>query len=96
MNEVMYIETSQSKIDRYNKIQEIIGKLYDRMLNFGADTSDVDYYILDDGQSKITTSYRSIDDIMKAIKALEFQSKRLFNELNGHCMIMRDVQRLSR
>ena len=51
-------------------------------------------YSLDDGQVKIRTVYRSVEQMTKAIEALEKIKNKLLNELNGRGMVLRPWQGL--
>lgn len=51
--------------------------------------SGVAEYQLDDGQMKIKTAYRSVDEIMKGVQALQFQLNIYKNRYNGRSYVMR-------
>lgn len=95
MNEVNYIYSTTSLLERYQRIDRIIAALEIAMeTQFAGETSGLDYYILDDGQTKITTSYRDVRLIPQAIEHWEKKQVKILNKLNGHGMILRDVRGL--
>lgn len=92
MNEVLYVESADSLKEEITRIDAIIKKLEIQMLNVGAEDSNLEYYILDDGQTKITTAYRDVRLIPQAIQRFKTLRTTLINKLNGRCRILRDVR----
>lgn len=93
MNETVYVYSTTSLEERLVRINQIIDNLEIAMVNdFSKDTSGLDYYILDDGQTKITTSYRDTRLIPKAIAEWEKTAQKIINKLNGHGFTLRDVR----
>jgi hypothetical protein len=82
MTEYQYIIDSTSLKERYDRITSIITALETQQL-LEAGKSGVVSYSLDDGQTRISTQYRSPDQIMKAIEAYEKIRERILNQITG-------------
>ena len=83
-----YIETAadiEAKIEKINQIQTA---LEDAALN-SASRNGIEEYMLDDGQVKIKTIYRSVDEIVASIEGFEKIKQRLINRVQGHVMQLR-------
>ena len=52
----------------------------------------VSEYQLDDGQVKIKTSYRNIDDVLAGVKALEQMKQMYVSRLRGRVVVLRNSQ----
>jgi hypothetical protein len=52
----------------------------------------VSEYQLDDGQVKIKTSYRNIDDVLAGVKALEQMKQMYVSRLCGRVVVLRNSQ----
>ncbi|MDD5013653.1 MAG: hypothetical protein PHW73_00945 [Atribacterota bacterium] len=82
MTEYQYIIDSASLKERYDRICAIITALENQqLLDIGK--SGILSYSLDDGQTRISTQYRSADQIMKAIEAYERIKERILNQITG-------------
>ena len=46
-------------------------------------------YVMDDGQMKVTTIYRSVDDVIKGVEALQKLKQTYINRYNGHTTVLR-------
>jgi len=93
MTETLYIQQATSLFDRLQRINNIIFALEMQILdNIG--NEPITEYSLDDGQVKIRTVYRSVEQMTKAIEALEKIKNKLLNELNGRGMVLRPWQGL--
>ena len=82
MTEYEYIINSTGLKDRYDRICAIIRALEDQQLAV-VGNSDVESYTLDDGQTRINTTYRSALEIAKAIDQYERIKNRIQGELLG-------------
>jgi len=82
LSETLYIESGTSLRDKVTKIDALITALEDIALN-SAGNMDIEDYSLDDGQSKISTTYRDIDSIIKAISDFEKLRQMYINRING-------------
>lgn len=51
---------------------------------------NVSMYELDDGQVRIKTGYRSVEDVTKGITALETMRQMYLNRLNGRATVLVD------
>jgi len=89
MNEVLYIQSAESLIERYNRLSVIIEKMENSLINPEIDDS-TEYFILDDGQSKITRAFRNPKEITSALERFDLLRKRILNQLNGHDILLRD------
>lgn len=94
MNEVIYIDSATSLLDRINRIDTIIDALILQMSTVGTGHSDISSYSLNDGQTTISTQYTTPELIQNAIAGFEKMRERYVNKLNGHGMILRDVRGL--
>ena len=94
MTETYYIESATTKRERLQRYENIIVALEMRVVDVAVGNADVDEYSLDDGQVKISTKYRSVDQIANAILAFTKLRNMLFNELNGRHFVLRDARGL--
>lgn len=81
----------QDKHTTYEKIQAI-ESLIDSMLINSIDAigdSGFASYSMDDGQMKVTTEFRSLDQISKGILSLEKLLQMYVNRYNGHVTVLR-------
>lgn len=90
MNEILYINSASSYVDKINRIDVIIDSLMLQMTNVRAGNSDVQSYKINDGQTVLETEYTSIELIENAITGFERMRERYVNKLNGHSFILRD------
>jgi hypothetical protein len=89
-NPATYIQAAQSLRDRIDRITTVIDNLETCAIQ-AASNSDVQNYSFNDGQSQIATSYRSIEDLGKAIQMFDMIRTRLINRLNGRVTVLRDA-----
>jgi len=87
--EKLYIENATSLEERLSRYDQIIEALELQMLNVGAGNSDIDEYTLDDGQVKISTTYRDVNQMAKAIDRFQFLRQKIINSLNGRSVVIR-------
>ena len=90
MTETLYINSATGLKDRIDRLDFIIQALELQVVNVGAGNSDVKSYTLDDGQTKISSEYQSMDSLVKAIEGFERLKERCLNQLNGRTMLLRD------
>jgi conjugal transfer/entry exclusion protein len=83
-----YIKSQSSQQARIEAIEILIDSMYEKMID-AIDDSGTASYTLDDGQMKISTEYRSLDQIVKGIHALETQLQMYINRHNGRITILR-------
>lgn len=84
-------EYIQSKTDLNSKICAIEA-LIDQMLVNAVEAignSGTASYSMDDGQMKVTTNYRSVDEITSGVKNLEKIKQIYVNRRNGHTVVLR-------
>jgi len=82
MTDAEYIMNSSGIVDRYNRISSIIAALENQQILMIANAG-VEEYSLDDGQTKIHTTYRSADQIAKAINAYDAIRNKLHAQMTG-------------
>jgi len=83
-----YITSRASNKAKIEAIELLIDSMYDKMID-AIDDSGTASYTLDDGQMKISTEFRSLDQIIKGILALETQLQMYINRYNGRTTILR-------
>ena len=83
-----YITSRASNKAKIEAIELLIDSMYDKMID-AIDDSGTASYTLDDGQMKISTEFRSLDQIIKGINALETQLQMYINRYNGRTTILR-------
>lgn len=84
-----YLETATSLKDKIVKYDLLIASMYDA-LERAALSGDIDEYWIDDGQTKIKNIYRSPEDLLKSIKALEQLRQIIMGKLCGNVTVLRD------
>lgn len=65
-----YLSVSANDTDRIAKLDVLIDALYEAATR-AATTGNINSYLIDNGQTRINTEYRSIDAIKKDIEGLE-------------------------
>jgi hypothetical protein len=80
---------------RVNRLTTIIYNLEGMMVNVG-EGGNIQNYSFNDGQSTINTNYRTLNDILTAIKGFEILRERLLNKIKGNITILRDTTTLPR
>lgn len=89
----IYLESKSSLLEKIQAINALIDSMFTRLAESAAGTAaTVDEYWMDDGQMKVKTSYRSIDDIQKGVKALEILKQQYVNRYNGRGLVLRDTR----
>ena len=91
MNVCTVQEYIQSKSELYDKICAI-NALIDAMILNSIDwisTGGTASYSMDDGQMKVTTNYRSIEEITMGIFSLEKTLQMYTNRYNGNLVVLR-------
>jgi hypothetical protein len=83
-----YVQSKSSLDDKIKAIEQLIENM---LLNSveAIDNSGVASFIMDDGQMRINTEYRSVDEITKGIRSLERVLQMYINRRNGHTVILR-------
>lgn len=92
-----YLESKTSMAARI----EALDALIDKMILSTAEAIDgmapsISEYQLDDGQVKIKTAYRSIDQVTDGIKALEQMKQMYVNRLRGRTILLRNEKTFRR
>lgn len=84
-NCAIYITSASDLEERIDNIKAVMSALRDQRLNAALNDNISNYqeYSLDDGQTKIRTVYRGINEINGAIKVLERELQECYNQLNG-------------
>ena len=78
----VYLDSKCTLVERIKAIDALIDGVLLQMINATETTTQTEYY-LDNGQNKISLKYRSPDQIMNTIKALEAAKQVYVNRLNG-------------
>jgi len=90
-----YLESATQACDKIAKIDAIISALEDTALK-GAANDHIEEYWLDDGQSKIKTTYKGVDEIFKSINSFLKLKEYWVNKLNGRAFRMVGSKQLRR
>jgi len=94
-NAAIYIQNSTALCDKIAKIDAIIEALEATALSSAAN-DNIEEYWLDDGQSKIKTTYKGTDEVFKSIISFEKMRQIYVNRLNGRVVRMVDSRSLRR
>ena len=86
---VHYISCSTSTKEEIERVQAVKRALEDAELQ-AALSGHLEEYNLDDGQTKIRNTFRSIEDIEKAIQALDRRLNRLQAKCTGSRYSLQD------
>lgn len=83
-----YIQSKTTLLEKINAIEALIDSM---ILNTAEaiDNSGVASYSMDSGQMKVTTNYRSVEDVNRGIKALEQTLQMYINRYNGRVLVLR-------
>ena len=85
----IYVTSATTLRDKLTRVNAIITALEDVALKAAAN-GDISQYSLDDGQTKIMTSYRTAEDVANSIQAFEVIRQRYINQLNGRMVRLVD------
>lgn len=85
----IYVTSATTLRDKLTRVNAIITALEDVALKAAAN-GDISHYSLDDGQTKIMTSYRTAEDVANSIQAFEVIRQRYINQLNGRMVRLVD------
>lgn len=91
----LYITSVKSDKARYDRIDAVIDVLEDQLIK-SALNSSVSEYSLDDGQTKISTVYRSTEEVEKAIMSMIRLKNYYENKLNGRMVRLVDSKNIRR
>lgn len=83
-----YLQASSSISDKICKIDIIIDAMLDQSLAIVGDSGTFSYS-MDDGQMKVSTQYRSMDEVLKGVEGLEKIRIRYVNRLTGPITVLR-------
>nr|WP_299067209.1 hypothetical protein [uncultured Allomuricauda sp.] len=90
-----YVGSKTTARERIEAIELLIDTMMLRLTEVSEGTaSTIDEYELNDGQVKIRTKYRSIEDVEKGIKSLLTLKHYYINNFNGRQTVLRDVRGL--
>lgn len=86
-----YIESKTDLLDKINAISAIESAFLTNMLDlFSGTGATTQSYELDDGQVRIKTAFRSMNDVNAALKLLRVQKNVYINQYNGRCSVAQD------
>lgn len=88
-SECIYVDSKTTISAKITALDNIIGALMTTALK-AASTGNLEEYSLDDGQTKIRTMYRSVDQIEKAITSFEKIRQMYINRLDGRMVRLID------
>lgn len=91
----LYIECATDLRAKIARINAIITALENAAVK-GAATGHLSEYNLDDGQTKIRTAYRNMEEVMQAIKSFEQIRQMYINRLNGRHVRLVDSKNFHR
>lgn len=91
----VYIQSAKDIKDKVKRIKAIITALL-VAAESSAGNSDLTQYTLDDGQTKISCMYRSVTEILNAVKGWEALLVRYENDINGHVSRLMDEKNFIR
>lgn len=83
-----YIRSKESLTDKICAIEAIISDMYTSMADNIGNTGTVSYS-MDDGQMKVMTQYRSIEEMAKGIRELEKILQIYISGIKGRVTVMR-------
>ena len=84
-----YIQSKTSLLDKINAIEALIDSMILNSIE-AVEVGGTASYSMDDGQMKVTTEYRSMDQITKGIAGLERTLQMYINRYNGRVMVLRN------
>lgn len=91
----VYLESKTTLKARVEAIDLLIDKMILKTTeSVDTDKASVSEYWLDDGQMKVKTAYRSLEDIFASIATLERTKQIYLNRLNGRGFVLRDARGL--
>jgi hypothetical protein len=83
-----YVECRTTIVERITAYENLIAAMELKLLD-SVDSADLQEYQLDDGQMKVRTAYRSVQEVEAGIFALEKAKQRLVNRYNGRTSVLR-------
>ena len=92
-----YLSTFKTVSDRIMAYDLLIDTLLMSVADHSKEVGvNIAEYQLDDGQVKIKTNYRSIQEIQSGINALEKSKQMWLNRLQGRVVVLKDVNSFRR
>lgn len=85
----LYIENATSLQEKLVRIDAIILALETLAIDYAAGKAGISSYSLNDGQTTISTSYRSVSDIHVSLLGYEQIRQTILNKLNGRTFVLR-------
>lgn len=92
-SELSFIQSGTTIDEKIIKVDSIITALEDLMVT-AATSDNIQEYWLDDGQTKIKTIYRSIEQIERSIAGMDRYRSRLVNKRIGRVVPLVDGKNL--
>lgn len=83
-----YIDCKPDLLCKIKAINDLIAAFELKLLDV-VGSAVYDEYQMDDGQMKVRTKYRSPEDVLKGLDALEKLKQRYVNRCNGRVNILR-------
>lgn len=91
----LYVVNAVTIQDKITRVDKIIDALMTTAL-IAAAKDNVTEYMLDDGQTKIQTMYRSASEVLSSIKSFEAIKQMYINQLNGRVVRLVDEKNFRR
>lgn len=86
-----YIASKQDMLDKIAAIDNLINLFLSSMLDsFSGPGAATQSYELDDGQVRVKTAFRSINDMKTALQLLRIEKNKYINDYNGRCSVSQD------
>jgi len=83
-----YVESKTDLLARIKAYDNLISAMELKLLD-SIGNSDLEEYQMEDGQIKIRTRFRTVQNVQDGIKALEQAKQRLVNSYNGRSTVLR-------
>lgn len=90
-----YISEAKTNAERLARVEKVIDALLETAAN-SAGSDNITSYSMDDGQTKIQTTYKGVDAIMRSIAEFEKLKNYYKNQIDGRITRMVDSKNLSR
>lgn len=89
----IYVDEASDYVTKIERIDAVIVAMEDSLLK-AAVNQHITEYMLDDGQTKIRTEYRNVEEISESIRGLERVRQIYINRLNKRIVNYRDAKSL--
>lgn len=88
-----YIASKQDMLDKIAAIDNLMNLFLASMLDsFSGSAAATQSYELDDGQVRVKTAFRSINEMKAALQLLRIEKNKYINDYNGRCTVSQGKQ----